>query len=95
MSTSIGKKRIFDPLIDPKMNSNVNLQTEEKIKMEIEVLTEDQLMKVLSISECTLTALVKQKQIPHYYVGKRNLRFKTEEILNWICNLGKNTRVAS
>jgi hypothetical protein len=98
----------FAPRFDLKKNSNVNLYikefkgknemeieilTKEEI-MEIEILTADELMEILPLNELALTLLVKQKQIPHFYIGKRNLRFRTEEIIDWFCNLKKQAGVA-
>jgi hypothetical protein len=86
-------KETYEPIVDdPTVDSIIGEKPIQDIKANtLETLTADELIEVLSINECTLAALIKQKQIPHYYVGKGNLRFKTEEILDWICNLGKKT----
>jgi predicted DNA-binding transcriptional regulator AlpA len=96
MSRKSNEKQGFGPEFGLNFKSNVNLPIGVNKKMEIEILKKDQVLKILSISECTLTALVKRKEIPHFYIGEKSLRFKKESILNWLNNLEKQyTGVAS
>jgi hypothetical protein len=98
MSIGIKGKQVFDPCFDPKMNSNVNLYTKEskgKNKMKIEILTKDQLMKVLPvINESVLAILVKNNEIPYFYTGKKSLRFRVDLIREWLNDLEKKAGVA-
>ncbi|MDR0718437.1 MAG: helix-turn-helix domain-containing protein [Treponema sp.] len=55
---------------------------------DIQTLTAKELMKALKISEPTLHLLVRNKEIPHFYIGKRILRFNKKLIIAWMENKG-------
>jgi excisionase family DNA binding protein len=63
--------------------------------MEIEVFTIEELMKILLISEDAILALVKQKQIPHFFIGKKALRFRKESIIQWLEEIEKKMKGAA
>jgi hypothetical protein len=98
MVTSFRKKEGFGLNIGLKQKRNVNLPIKEftgKNKMKIEVLTEDQLLKVLPvIDESVLAILVKNNEIPYFYTGKKSLRFRVDSIRKWLNDLEKKAGVA-
>jgi excisionase family DNA binding protein len=56
---------------------------------DFEIMTTEQAREYLSISKPTLLGMVKRNQIPHFYLGKRTLRFRKEALIKWIENLEK------
>lgn len=48
------------------------------------LLTKQQVMEVLGIKESTLYTWVHHKKIPYIKLGKRCLRFRESDILEWI-----------
>jgi excisionase family DNA binding protein len=63
--------------------------------MEIEVFTIEELREVLSISEAAIRALVKQNQIPHFFIGKKTIRFRKESIIQWLEEIEKKIKGAA
>jgi predicted DNA-binding transcriptional regulator AlpA len=79
---------ILDSPVDPKTPEfNVNFSYRRKTMNDIELLTAEQLLTVLKISEPTLHGLVKRNEIPHFYVGKKSLRFNKASIIDWLRKL--------
>jgi predicted DNA-binding transcriptional regulator AlpA len=87
MIKKIIKESILNPPINPKISeSNVNFKMRRSF-MDIDIMSSQEVMKALKISEVTLHGLVKQKEIPHFYIGKKCLRFRKEAIIAWLASL--------
>jgi predicted transcriptional regulator/predicted DNA-binding transcriptional regulator AlpA len=76
------KNPVSAPVVEETPIQNIKTNT-------LEILTAEQLMKILPINEPTLAVLVKQNEIPHFYMGKRKLRFRIEEIKDWLSKIAK------
>ena len=50
------------------------------------LLTKKDVLEMLAIKESTLYSWVHQKKIPFVKLGKRTLRFKENDILEWIAD---------
>jgi excisionase family DNA binding protein len=90
MTTKKDKNQALDTSIDPKIQKTLlKLDSvydlgRRKTMNDIEIFTPEQIAKILKISEGTLYALVKSKEIPHFYTGKRVLRFNKRSIIAWL-----------
>jgi excisionase family DNA binding protein len=92
MTTEKIKNQWIDTSIDPFLESKNKKETlyiipKRKIMEDIEFLDSKQLMKLLKISEGTLHTLIKSNDIPHFYIGKKVLRFNKKSVMAWIQKL--------
>jgi excisionase family DNA binding protein len=94
MSTETVKNQWIDTSIDPNFFKNKNLSLYINTKRgkwqtmsDIDLLTSEELLKVLKISGGTLHAMIKSNEIPHFYMGKKVLRFNKKSIMEWLQKL--------
>jgi predicted DNA-binding transcriptional regulator AlpA len=55
--------------------------------MDTEIWNSEEIMKFFKISEPTLHLLIKKSDIPHFYLGKKSLRFRKESVMQWLAKL--------
>jgi excisionase family DNA binding protein len=94
MNTRKTKNQCFDTSIDPNFFKNKNQilyiitkRGKWKTMNDIDVLTSEELLKVLKISHGTLHTLVKNREIPYVRIGKKVLRFNKGAIMEWLQKL--------
>jgi predicted DNA-binding transcriptional regulator AlpA len=100
MTTKKTKNQCFDTSIDPNFFKNKNepfyiIHRRMRTMNDIEVLDSKRVRELLKISEGTLHALIKGKDIPHFFIGKKVLRFNKKSIMDWLQNLEDNNRRVS
>jgi excisionase family DNA binding protein len=74
--------------------SIVNFHSRRSNMNEIEVYSIKEIKDKLHISKATILGLVKQNKIPHFFIGKKTLRFRKGAIIQWIDNLEKGKGIA-
>jgi excisionase family DNA binding protein len=74
--------------------SLVNFLSRRNNMNEIEVYSIQELQEKLHVSKATILNMVKENRIPHFFMGKKTLRFRKESIIQWIDNLEKGKGAA-
>jgi excisionase family DNA binding protein len=93
------KIKALDTSIDTKiqkcfLKKDSLYYSSEATIVDIDLLSSEQLCKILDISQATLYALVKTNEIPHFYIGKKILRFHKNSIIEWLQDLEKKAGAA-